>query len=194
MKNNRLAIIIALSIAFCFQAFAQVLNYQKLKVPTVDGGGKVFDAAKTPIGRIDREGVIYDAAGAKVAHFDPFRNVLEDATEQNFGKSDNEGNHLLVDGKKVITWKSNHPENAGLQLCLIKNKTGDIVGTVNKVYKEYGTGALFYLVKKYVKATETVATTVTKKTVTKTSKPAAKKKVVKKTTTKKTITKKKTKK
>jgi len=175
------------------QAYAQVLNYQKLKAPAVDGGGRVFDAEKNTIGRIDKDGVIYDAGGAKVAHFDPFRNVLENATEENFGKSDNEGNHLIVVGKKVISWKSNHPENAGLAICLIKDKNGAIVGTVNKVYKEYGTGALYYLVSKYVKTVVSNEVQVKSETAKKSIAKASKKKIVpakKKTTVKKTVTKK----
>lgn len=170
-----------------FSIYAQeVVNYQKLGVPSVDGGGKVYDADKNVIGRVDKDGAIYDAKDVKVAKFDAFSNVIEEGTGENFGKSDANGNHLIVANKKVNNWKSNNPENAGIQICLIKNKNGKLVGAVNKVHKQYGTGALFYLVKKYIKNdSEASETTVVK------SKTVTKQKGVKKTTVKKKVIKKK---
>lgn len=130
-------------------AQAQTLNYAKLKVPTVDGGGKVFDAKGNRIGMVNHDGEVYNAEGKMVAKFDAFRNLIELETENNIGKEDANGNFLAVQGKKVISWKLFPPENQGLVLCLIKDKSGEIVATVNKSFKEYGTTAVYYLNEKY---------------------------------------------
>jgi len=178
---NTITLIFALQII----TFAQYVNYQNLGVPTVDGGGKVYNADKGLIGKVNKDGEIFDAKDVKVAKFDAFSNVLEEETGTNFGKSDAEGNHLIVVKNKVISWKSNHPENPGIQVCLIKDKNGKIVGGVNKVHKQYGTGALYYLVAKFVKSEEVES----KPTSSAASKPKAKAKsktkVVKKTVKKK---------
>ncbi|MFN0049792.1 MAG: hypothetical protein ACKVOU_11780 [Cytophagales bacterium] len=163
---------------------AQEINYQKLGVPSVDGGGIIFDADKNQIGRVDKDGAIYDAKGTKIAKFDAFGNVIEDITGGNFGKSDAEGNHMIVKNKKVISWNSAYPENAGVQICLVKNKSGKLMGAVNKVHKQYGTGAMYFLVVKFVKGSEKETTT------TITSKKTTKKSTIKKTTTKKVVKKK----
>lgn len=145
---KHLFITLSLLSASILLAPAQVLNYAKLKVPTVDGGGVVFDAKGNKLGKVNHDGEIFDASGNRIAKFDVFKNIIEDGTETNFGKEDANGNFMAVVNKKVVSWKLSPPENQGLVICLIKDKSGEIVATVNKVFKEYGTGAVYYLTQK----------------------------------------------
>lgn len=130
---------------------AQVVNYQKLKVYTMNGKGFAFNEKGSPVGKVDVNGYIYDKNDKKVAHIDAYGNIIEDETETNYGKVDKNGNFLVVVNKKVTSWKCNPPENQGTELCLVKDKTGKIVCTVNKVFKQFGPGTLYYFMQKQKK-------------------------------------------
>ena len=148
MKNITLRfkfIITCLSlIIFTSIAQSQVINYQKLKVYTVDGKGTIFNEKHETIGKLDIDGNIYNAKDTKIAHIDAYGNIFDNSTDEKYGKVDKNGNLLHVVKKKVVSWKCFAPENDGTTLCLIKNKEGKVVATVNKLFKEYGPGAIYY--------------------------------------------------
>ena len=157
-------------------SYAQgVVNYQKLKVPSVDAGGKITDAAGVFLGTIGADGKITDATGTLAAHIDAFNNTVDEKSGENVGKTDGEGNFFLVVNKKLVSWKTSYPET-GVQICLVKDLKGNILAAVHKNFKQYGSSAVYYLLPKPKKSQTTKVTTTT--TTTETTKT--------KTTTKKT--------
>ena len=138
-------ILTILLVSCSFLSFSQ--NYKTLKVPNVDASGKITDRNGDLIGYVTKDADIKDETNTKVGHFDAFGSIIDEKSGEPFGKTDQDGNFTMVKNKKVISWKSFPPEN-GMYLCLIKNKTGKIVGLVHKSYKQYGTGAINFLLSK----------------------------------------------
>lgn len=140
MKN-----ILTVSVAFFITIVAYSQNYQKLKVPSLDASGAIKDRNGSVIGYFNKEDVILkDKNQKRVAHFDAFSNLIMDSTETNICKTDLEGNMTAILNKKFYSWKTFFPE-PGVEICLVreKNLEGNIVGSVNKRFKQYGSSVIF---------------------------------------------------
>ncbi|MDX2188620.1 MAG: hypothetical protein SFY32_02040 [Bacteroidota bacterium] len=135
--------ILGLAIVFISLTNISAQNYKKLKVPTVEVSGEVNDANGTLLGSIDKEGIIKDASGNKIAYIDAFGSTIDAKTEEKICKTDQEGNMLAVVNKKVVSWKTYHPE-PGMELCLIKDFKGNLVAATHKRYKQFGSSVIYY--------------------------------------------------
>ena len=125
-----------------FYGFTQ--NYKTLKVPHIDASGKITDRNGELIGYVTKDADIKDETNTKVGHYDAFGSIIDEKSGEAYGKTDQDGNFIMVKNKKVINWHSYPPEN-GTDQCIIKNKNNKIVGLVHKSHKQYGTGAINFL-------------------------------------------------
>jgi hypothetical protein len=130
--------------------FSQVLDYKTLKTYTSNGSGKVYDSFGVHIGSVDEHGNITDSKRKKLAYIDAFGNIIEENTHINFGKVDKEGSVLHVVGKNVISYICHHPEKSGTHICLVKDKKGNIVYTVDKDQRQFGSAAVYFFYHKEI--------------------------------------------
>lgn len=139
----------------------QVINYNKLNVPSVDAAGKIADAKGNHLGNIAENGIITNTAGEKVATIDAFNNTIDEKTGERTGKTDNDGNFGITVNKRFISWKTSAPET-GVQVCLVKDLKGNIVAVVHKKFKQYGSSAVYFLLSKLTPPIEEAKKTVEK--------------------------------
>lgn len=142
-------IITVLGISLSLATFAQVVNYKKLNLPTVDAAGIVYNAKSEKIGSVDESGIIKNADGEKIASIDAFGTVTVDESGKKVVKCNKDGNLYAIQISKTSFkgWDAKSPE-PGVEICLLKDKKGKLVAGVHKHYRQFGGAAIYLLIKK----------------------------------------------
>lgn len=144
---KRIITILAIAVSICSQA--QLVNYKKLNLPHIDAAGIVYNAKDVKIGSIDESGFIKNAKGDKIASIDAFGTVTIDSTGKKIVKCDKDGNLYAIQISKTSFkgWVAKSPE-PGVEICLLKDKKGKLVAGVHKHFRQFGSAAIYLLIKK----------------------------------------------